>query len=81
MVGSLVRVSARLGGLAGSDQCEELIRTIVDQLSWTSTMRDELTHQRPVGGDLQTVRRQIDAIQVNTVYSLNYRTHWFYDRY
>ena len=28
-------------------------------------MTDELVRQQPVGGDLQTVRRQLDAIQVH----------------
>jgi len=74
----LVADSAQLGGLAGSDQCEELVRTLLDHLSWTSSMNDELDRQRPVGGDLQTVRQQIDTIQVITSGLLTYLLpHWF----
>jgi len=61
----VVTGSAQLGGQAGSDHCEELIHTMLALVSWTSLISDEVARQRPVGGDLQAVRRQLDAIQVN----------------
>ena len=54
--------------MAGSDRCEEAINTLVELISWTSLMADELVRQRPVGGDLHSVRRQQDAIQVDVFY-------------
>jgi len=57
-------VSARLDGMVGSDQCEELIKTLVELISSTTSASDELARQRPIGGDLQSVRQQQDVVQV-----------------
>jgi len=59
--------SSRLGGLAQSDRCEEVINSLVELVSWTSSVDNELACLRPVGGDLQSVRRQLDAIQVKSL--------------
>ena len=50
--------------MAKSDQSEEVVRTVVDLLSWINSMSDELVRQRPVGGDLQSVRQQQDMVEV-----------------
>jgi len=51
--------------VSGSDQCEEIIKTLVELVMWTSSVADGLSRQRPVGGDFQSVRQQQDAVQVS----------------
>ena len=62
-----VNVSARLRGMVGSDRCEEVIKTLIELVSSTSLVADELARHHPVAGDLQSVRQQQDTIQVNLV--------------
>ena len=58
-------VSARLRGMVGSDQCEDVIKTLIEIISSISSVASELARHRPVAGDLQSVRQQQDAVQVN----------------
>jgi len=51
--------------MAGPDRREDIIQTLVELVSWTSTVAGELVHLRPVGGDTQSVRQQQDIIQVD----------------
>ena len=59
--------SARLRGMVGSDQCEEVIATLIDLISSLSSVINELARHRPVAGDLQSVRQQQDAVQVDQI--------------
>lgn len=62
--------SAKLLGVGGvavqSDRCKEVSGTLVGLLSWTSSVAGELSSLQPVGGDLPTVRHQLDALQVRS---------------
>jgi len=71
--------SSRLGGLAQSDRCEDVINSLVELVSWTSSVDNELSCLRPVGGDLQSVRRQLDAIQVKSLLLCLLCRLWFHD--
>jgi len=51
--------------VAGYDRCEEVIRTVVDLVSWTASTAKQLTRLHPVAGDMQSVRQQQDAVQVH----------------
>jgi len=53
--------------MVGSDRCEEVIKTLVELVSSTSSVATELARQRPVAGDLQSARQQQDAVQVDHV--------------
>jgi len=67
--------------MAGSERCEEVVKTLAELVSWMSLVADELARQRPVAGDLQSVRLQQDAVQVKLLllvpYLMPYRWTYF----
>jgi len=69
--------SGRVGGMVGSDRSEELVKTLLEHISSLSSVSDELARQRPVAGDLQSVRQQQDVVQVDSLSIIRCRTGRF----
>lgn len=60
-----------------SDVTEDFIKKLSELLQWVALQNDTLKRQRPVGGDIESVRQQLEIVQVRWIIqivdSLSYR--------
>jgi hypothetical protein len=48
-----------------SDPSEEVIKKLVELVQWMAAKAEVLKRQRPVAGDIESVRRQLEIVQVD----------------
>ena len=49
-----------------AEQWNNLLKTLKDLIDWTVQKDEEIQRQQPVGGDLNSVKKQAEVHQVNS---------------
>ena len=62
---AIVCARSRVTGLGSAEAGEELVSCLSDLARWAAAKGEELSRQRPVGGDLTSIRQQLDTLQVS----------------
>jgi len=47
-----------------SDPSEDVVKKLAELVQWVAAKAEVLKRQRPVAGDIESVRHQLDVVQV-----------------